>query len=71
MARDRAGRCLFSALIGVPCFRILAFVPSVHSQTFEGGLDAPRFLASGQLMGIRVDRVMSACGAGLGAGLYS
>ena len=41
-----------------PCF--LIFVRRVHSQTFEGGLGAPRFLASGWFIGIRVDHVRSA-----------
>ena len=45
-----------------PCF--LTFVRRVHSQTFEGGIDAPRFLVSEWFIGIRIDRVMSARDAG-------
>ena len=40
----RAERCLFSSHIFAPCFS--TFVRRVHSQTFEGGIDAPHFLAS-------------------------
>ena len=58
----RAERCLFSPHIFAPCFS--TFVRRVHSQTFEGGIDAPRFLASEWFRGIRIDRVMSARDAG-------
>ena len=40
----RAERCLFSSHTFAPYFS--TFVRRVHSQTFEGGIDAPRFLAS-------------------------
>ena len=46
----REGRCLFSTQRFAPCF--LTFVRRVHSQTFEGGLDAPRFLVSEWFIGI-------------------
>ena len=58
----REGRCLFSTHIVAPCS--LAFVRRVHSQTFEGGIDAPRFLVSKWVIGTQFDRVMSARDAG-------
>ena len=42
----------------------LTFVRRVHSETFEGGIGAPRFFASGWVVCIRIDRVMSARDAG-------
>ena len=48
-----------------PCF--LTFVHRVHSRTFQGGTGAPRFLAIGWYIGIRVDRVMSARDVDAGA----
>ena len=58
----RQDRCLFSTHIVAPCF--LTFVRRVHSQTFEGGIDAPRFLVSEWVIGNQFDRVMSARDAG-------
>ena len=58
----REERCLFSTHIVAPCF--LTFVRRVHSQTFEGGIDAPRFLVSEWVIGNQFDRVMSARDAG-------
>ena len=60
----RAERCLFSisSHIFAPCFS--TFVRRVHSQTFEGGIDAPRFLASEWVIGSLLDRVMPARDAG-------
>ena len=46
----REERYLFSTHIVAPYF--LTFVRRVHSQTFEGGLDAPRFLVSEWFIGI-------------------
>ena len=40
----REERYLFSSHMVAPYF--LTFVRRVHSQTFEGGIDAPRFLVS-------------------------
>ena len=61
----RKARYLFSSHIVAPgpCFRILTFARRVHSQIFEGGIDAPH-LASEWVIGIRINRVMPACGAG-------
>ena len=50
----RVERCLFSSHIFAPCF--LTFVRRVHSQTFEGGIGAPRFLASEWVTGSLIDR---------------
>ena len=60
----REGRCLFSTHIAPPCF--LTFVRRVHFQTFEGGIGAPRFLASERprVVGNRIDRAMSERDAG-------
>ena len=58
----RAERCLFSSHTFDPCF--LTFVPRVRSQTFEGGIGAPRFLASEWVTGILIDRIMQARDAG-------
>ena len=58
----REERYLFSTHIVAPCF--LTFVGRVHSRTFEGGIDAPRFLASEWMIGNRIDRVMSERDAG-------
>ena len=58
----RAERCLFSSHIFAPCF--LTVVPRVHSQTFEGGIGAPRFLASEWVICSLIDRVMAARDAG-------
>ena len=53
----RAERYLFSTHRFPPCF--LTFVRPVHSNTFGGGLGAPRFFASEWLTCIQLDRVMS------------
>ena len=58
----REERYLFSTHIVAPYF--LTFVRRVHSQTFEGGIDAPRFLVSEWIIGNQFDRVMSARDAG-------
>ena len=62
----REERYLFSTHIVAPCF--LTFVRRVHSQTFEGDIDAPRFLASEwvnvNVIGNQLDRVMSVRDAG-------
>ena len=58
----REARYLFSTHIVSPCF--LAFVRRVNSQTFEGGIDAPRFLVREWVIGNQFDRVMSARDAG-------
>ena len=58
----REERYLLSTHIDSPCF--LTFVRRVHSQTFEGGIDAPRFLVSEWVIGNQFDRVMSARDAG-------
>ena len=54
----REERCLFSTHIVAPCF--LTCLRRVHSETFEGGIDAPRFLVSECCIGNQFDRVMSA-----------
>ena len=52
-----------SRLTGLaPCF--LTFVRRGHSETFEGGLGAPRFFTSEWVICIRIDRVMLARDAG-------
>ena len=53
---------LFSTHRFAPHF--LTFVRRVHSETFEGGLDAPHFFASEWVICIRIDRVISARDAG-------
>ena len=58
----REERYLFSTHIVAPYF--LTFVRRVHSQTFKGGIDAPRFLVSEWVIGNQFDRVMSARDAG-------
>ena len=58
----REGRYLFSTHIISPYF--LTFVRRVNSQTFEGGIGTPRFLAREWIIGNRIDRVMSECNAG-------
>ena len=58
----REERYLFSTHIVTPYF--LTFVRRVHSQTFEGGIDAPRFLVNEWVIGNRIDRVMLARDAG-------
>ena len=58
----RAERYRFSSHIFALCF--LIFVRRVHSQTFEGGIDAPRFLTREWVIGSRIDRVMPARDAG-------
>ena len=60
----RGGRCLFSTHIVAPCFLTFVRRDRVHSQTFEGGIDTPRFLVSEEVVGNRCDRVMSARGSG-------
>ena len=58
----REERCLFSTHIAVPFF--LTSVRRVHSQTFEGGIDAPRFLVSEWFIGnIIIIRYISIGGA--------
>ena len=64
-SRYREERYLFSTHIVAPCF--LTFVRRVHSQTFEGDIGAPRFLASEWFIGNRIDRVMSERDAAAGA----
>ena len=61
----REDRCNFSSHTFPPCF--LTFVRRVHSQVFEGGISTPRFFASGWVVYIRIDRIMSARDAGRGA----
>ena len=58
----REERYLFSTHIFAPYF--LTFIRRVHSQTFKGGIDAPRFLVSECIIGNQFDRVMSARDAG-------
>ena len=48
-----------------PCF--LTFVRRVHSETFEEGLDTPRFFASEWIICGQIDCVLLALSAGLGA----
>ena len=60
----RAGRCLFPTQRPSPCFLTFVRRGRVQSQTFEGGIDAPRFLVSEWFIGIWIDRVMSARNAG-------
>ena len=54
----REERCHFSFHVVAPCF--LTVVRRVDSQTSEGGIGAPPFLASEWFIGIRIDPIMSA-----------
>ena len=59
------GRCLFSTQRFAPCFlTFVRRVTRVHSQTFEGGIDSPRFLVSKLIVGSQFGGVMPVCGAG-------
>ena len=58
----REARYLFSNHIAAPC--CLTFVRRVRSQTFEGGIGTPRFLAGEWVIGNQMDCVMSERDAG-------
>ena len=58
----RAERCLISPRISGPCF--LTVLRGVHSQAFEGGIGAPRSLASKWFLGSLIGHVMLARDAG-------
>ena len=60
----REERYLFSTHIAAPYFLTFVRRARVHSQTFKGGIDAPRFLVSEWVIGNQFDRVMSARDAG-------